>query len=104
MLCFQLPKPDIWLIAKALISALIADRRIIFNMDKILSKIRRQSKNTWEWSTQQLALLFPAEHTFDNEHKISYVEMITESIYGFERIWARKMCVEQMQIHCNNEI
>lgn len=32
------------------------------------------------------------------------MEMITESVYGFERIGARKMCVEQMQTGCHNEI
>lgn len=52
-------------------------------MNIILRKIRRQSETTWEWSTQQLARLFPAEDTFDNERKTSYVEMITESVCGF---------------------
>lgn len=43
MLCFQLPKLDIWLIARALISASNTNRRMIFNIDTILIKTRRHT-------------------------------------------------------------
>lgn len=72
-------------------------------MQAKLSKIRQQSKKHLRVAYSTACIALPS-NTFDSELKISYMEMITEALHGFEIIWARKTCMEQMQIHRYNEI